>query len=399
MFASHFPQCDDVIYLNAGTHSRIPHPVLDAIQHELRLFEQNPTMGVFRAWGRLWGIQKQLAHFFHADPHDFILRTNVTAVMNDFILGYQAPRGSEIVSSNLEYGAISNICRFKAESDQLRHRVLELPCLENAYKHLTPEKLAAIVVDQLRPETSILVLSHVMTANGLAMPLKEIAKYTRAHGIFFVVDGAHGPGGVDLDFSQIEDVDCYGGNLHKWMLGPKGTSFGWIPKRNRTRITKRVGGWTSYGTPGPFQQFGEGDLFQQEMMISSCQDFSGMFAIPAMLQFWSSLGERVIRNRVRELQEKLEHTMRDQLGLETLSPPSGPLRGPLLTYKLPEYVQPQAFPWMFQLAQPSGSQPGLQVSVTPIQGQFCLRLSPHIHNRDEDINRAVLILKKAYHKS
>src|SRR4051812_39596275 len=74
-------------YLNWGTHSMAPLRVLDAVQRYQREYETNPTQGYLDSFGRLWKVQEELAGWFRADPHDVILRANVSEVMNAFILG------------------------------------------------------------------------------------------------------------------------------------------------------------------------------------------------------------------------------------------------------------------------------------------------------------------------
>src|SRR5687767_4317170 len=103
-----------VIYLNSGTHSIVPKKVLEAVQRYQKEYEKNPTHSLFKAWGELWEVQKELARYFNADPKDIFLRPNITAVLNAFVLGLPLEKKSEILISDLEYGAITNLCRFRA---------------------------------------------------------------------------------------------------------------------------------------------------------------------------------------------------------------------------------------------------------------------------------------------
>ena len=52
-----------MIYLNSGSHSITPSPILDAVQRYQREYEMNPTMGLFGAYDRLWKVQCRVAKF------------------------------------------------------------------------------------------------------------------------------------------------------------------------------------------------------------------------------------------------------------------------------------------------------------------------------------------------
>ncbi len=389
----HFDLDPGLIYLNSGTHSICPRAVEDALSVYRAEYERNPSYGLFTNWGKLWTVQKDLAAFFNARPEDVLLRINVTHAMSEFILGAKFVSGpGEIVVTNLEYGAMVNQCRFRAERDGLTLRTLSLPAGQADFSGLTVDQLVRIVVDNLRPETRMLLLSHVMTSNGLLMPIREIARETRKRGVLLVVDGAHGPGSVDLDFSQLEDVDFYGGNLHKWMMGPKGTAFGWVAPRHHETLELMHAGWTTYDFPPAFQAFGEGNRFQGRMMLSGCHDFAPFYALKEMLEFWRKLGTDQIQARIRELQMHAVSEMRAKLGWKLLSPPAGPLLGPLLSYELPERLQAQGYGVLFELYEKES----LQIAITPIQGRYCLRLSPHVYNTEDEISRAVDTMARRY---
>ena len=380
----------NLIYLNSGTHSICPREVQEAVTRYQREFERNPTWGLYQVWPKIWQIQTELGDFFNAGPDDLFLRSSVTAVLNAFILGIPLQSGSEILTTDLEYGAVANICRFRSEQDDLKLRALHLPMAAHELVGLTTETLVEQVVSQIRPETRMLVLSHVITGNGLVLPIAEIARHTRKAGVFLVVDAAHAPGAVKLDFKELEDVDFYGGNLHKWMMGPKGTSFGWVPRRNQELLRPIIAGWTTFETGEYYQNFGEGSRFQGKMLTSGCQDFAPFFALHETLNFWRRLKPENIMKRIYELQACAEEEFHSKLGWPLLSPAAGKLRGPLVSFELPPNLKKVGFQLMFD----AYHEHKLQIAIAPIGGaDWCLRLTPHIYNTESEIVKAAKILK------
>jgi isopenicillin-N epimerase len=353
-----------------------------------RDYELNPTERLFKVWGELWVRQKELAAFLRARPEDIFLRPNVTHALNDFILGAPLPAKSEILLSNLEYGAILNLCRFRTEREGLSLRTFPLPLASAELKNLTEDALLERVLSSLSASTGMLVLSDVITANGLLLPIARIAAETRKRGVLLVVDGAHAPGSIPLDFAALEDVDFYGGNLHKWMMGAKGSAFGWVAPRNQEKLCERYAGWTNFEAHPAFAAFGGGSRFQHRSLWSSCHDFAPWLAIRETLAFWQRLGPENIRKRIYDLQSFTEREM-ESLDLPLLSPPPK-LRGPLLTYDLPDSVQAEGFALMARVLR----QYQLQIHVSPQQGRNRLRFSPHIYNNEAEIRNAVTILKE-----
>ena len=112
------------------------------------------------------------------------------------------------------------------------------------------------LVGSLTPRTRILLISHVATCNGAIFPIKEIAMAARDRGIITLIDGAHAVGAIPTRLDEL-DADFYGGNFHKWFLGPEGTGFGWIHPRWEGRLSWKFGGWASERPPTFYQGFGD----------------------------------------------------------------------------------------------------------------------------------------------
>ncbi|MDE2510628.1 MAG: aminotransferase class V-fold PLP-dependent enzyme, partial [Elusimicrobia bacterium] len=280
------------------------------------------------------------------------------------------PMGAEILLSDMEYPAVANICRYRAERDGLTVRTFSLP--------FTPE--------QLRPETGLLVLSHVLTGTGEVLPVAEIAAATRAQGVLLAVDGAHAAGALELDFRTLGNLDFYGSNLHKWMMGPKGTGFGWVSPRHHEALRPLEAGWATFESPDDYAAFGDGARFPARMLMQGCRNFAPFFAIEDTLAYWDAAGAAKIRSRIRELQRRVEA----ELTWPLLSPPlDGGARGPLTTYELPARLEQEGYGLMKRILK----EHALQIGLPSVKGRSRLRLSPHIYNTEDEISRAAEILR------
>jgi isopenicillin-N epimerase len=308
--------------------------------------------------------------------------------MNTFILGITMPLGGEILVSDLEYGAIVNICRLRAARDQMKLRIFHLPSDPEEMKHLTKEMLVDRILSEIKKDTRLILLSHAMTANGLTLPIEEIAKETSKRNILLAIDGAHIPGSQSLDFSKLNNVDFYGGNLHKWMMGPKGTGFGWMPERHRSRLKLIEGGWTSFETSPYFEKFGDGNIHSLHMLKSSSYNFAPFLALPSMINFWQEIGPEIIFKRLIELQTYAEKKMSEVTGWRLCSPSNAQLRGPLSTFELPDHLEKMGRGFMEILLQNHK----IQIVNNFFHNRWHLRLSPHIYNDETEIEHTVNIL-------
>src|SRR5690606_7181228 len=212
----------------------------------------------------------------------------------------------------------------------------------------TEDSLVEAVKNSLGPNTSLLVLSHVTTGSGLRLPINKIAKLCQEKNIILAVDGAHAPGAMKIDLAKM-DCDFYGTNLHKWMMGPKGTGFAWVNKRIKNKIRLSHAGWTTYEIPTPFLGFGEEDPWTTRWMISSSYDFAPFFAIHNTLKFWNAVGEKEIWKEQRRLGQLLIGHFKERLNWKCLSDVPENLSGPLYAFELPARLEKMNFGLMNML--------------------------------------------------
>jgi isopenicillin-N epimerase len=377
------------IYLNSGSLNKCPKSVIAAVHRHVDECEINPTRSLFQNWQNLWAVQKIVAQFFKANPKDLFLRPNVTYAMNDFIMGVDLPEKGAVVISDLEYGAVINVCRLRAERDCRELIVIKLKAEADGYK--SENEILNDVIAQIPAEASLVMLSHVMTGTGLKLPIDKIGKTLRHRGILFAVDGAHGPGAMPVEFDKLQNVDFYGGNLHKWFLGPKGSAFGWAHPSVQRKIKPIMGSWTMFPPVHDFfNVFGNGDVFALQMLMSHTNNFSAFYALAETIQFWREMGEQNIYSRIHELQIHTHKTMTELFEWPLLSPSQLELRGPLLTYALPKLLQEKGYALVTEMLE----QHNVQLNVPMVHNKLVLRLSPHIYNTEDEVSSGLTLFKR-----
>ncbi|KHD88806.1 MAG: isopenicillin epimerase [Bdellovibrio sp. ArHS] len=387
-FSTDFKKYKDTSFvnLNNGTLGLCPSAVIDQQKRELELFELNTSYSLGASWSRLWSLQQQLAAFFNADPQDLFLRPNVTLALNEIVMGLPLPKGSEILTTNFEYGAVVNILKFKARNEQLNLRFMNADFL---YSDISADEAVANFAKEISEQTRVLVVSHVFTGNGIQLPLAKLAKELRKKNVWLVVDGAHAPGLFNLDFNKdLQDVDFYAGNLHKWFMGPKGTAFGWVNPALQSQLFPRYGSWTTEAELAPVMGEFRNHPFAARMLWSHSQNFSSYYGLESTLAFWSRSGKNQIFAEIQKRRNYLEDGL-NRLQIKPLKSRHSEIASSLLCYKIEDFKGLH-----FDDLIVRDSNPRIQVGLPRVPGSPVMRLTPHIHNSQAELDTALLTLAK-----
>ena len=158
---------------------------------------------------------------------DWAFVENATAGMNAIVGSLAIGPDDEILCLSQVYGAAANVLRHHCERRGARIVVVPIPVPFDC-----PDTLLTRMISAITRRTRLAVFDHITSAGGIVLPIKEMAALCRDRGVPVVVDGAHAPGQISLDVSQL-GVDWYVGNLHKWAFAAKGTAVIWCASKRQ----------------------------------------------------------------------------------------------------------------------------------------------------------------------
>ena len=202
-----FPVVERVAYLNAGTNGPVPRAALEAT--EASLFEQVESGRSSKPWfehqiERIDELRGRVGTLFGATAADVAITGSTTDGINAVLHAVDIQPGDEILTSDEEHPGVLGPIATARDVRGARVRVVPFGELPN----------------EVRPETRLVVTSHVSWATGQVMDTDPIT----ASSALLVLDGAQGLGAVPLDVEAL-GCDFYAASGQKWLCGPGGIGY------------------------------------------------------------------------------------------------------------------------------------------------------------------------------
>jgi isopenicillin-N epimerase len=371
-----------VINFNTGTCGPVPRSVQRLIA-ELRDRQSNSPSDFF--WRqlppRLVYARRRLAEYLNVDADDLLLLSNVTVALNVAIAGMDFPPGSEIVTTDHEYGAMRLMLMDYARRRDWSLRIARLPLGSG-----DPAEYVDAVARLVNEKTKVIFFSHVTSPTGIVLPAKELCRLAADAGALSMVDGAHAPGSLPLDLEEV-GADFYGANCHKWLMAPLGAGFLHVKREHRERVPPLVTSWGwGYDPEKADVDSGWGGSFwSRNLEFHGTQDRCAQMVLPEVLDFRTSIGDVDARRRQRYLAARLRKKFADA-GLEALTPDHEKLSVGLTAFHVPnvDVIKVRDYVWNTYR---------LEAPVTTAANRCFWRFSTAWFNTEAEIDRAAEIAK------
>ncbi len=243
---------------------------------------------------------------------------------------------------------------------------------------------AAEIDAAIGPRTRLLCLSWVFSLNGHVADLAGIGAACRDRGVAFAVNASQGLGALPLSVADLP-IDALVSVGFKWLRGPYGTGLLWLHPafRDRLRPLKRY--WLTLmderalaqpnlaldigddGTARAFDVFGTASFFNTLPWTAAVDDLL-------------TVGLEAIAARNRSLVQRLIDGL-DRRAFRVLSPEDPAHRSSLVYLSHVEPARNDAI---------APALAGRRIFIAARAG--ALRVSPHYHNGDADIDRLLSAL-------
>jgi selenocysteine lyase/cysteine desulfurase len=220
-----------IINLNNGGVSPSPRIVQEAVERYNKMTNEGPSYFMWRILdqGRE-PLREKLASLAGCDAAEIAINRNATEALNTIIYGLDLKAGDEVVGSKQDYPNMMNAWKQRAEREGIIYNQLSFKFpIEN------DEAIVEVYEKAITPKTKIIHVTHVVNWVGQIVPVRKICDMAHRHGIEVICDGAHSF--ALLDFT-IPDLGCdyFGTSLHKFLSAPIGSGMLWIKKDKIEKI-------------------------------------------------------------------------------------------------------------------------------------------------------------------
>ncbi len=267
----------EVAFLNFGSFGACPKPIFEDYQRWQMELEQQPVQFITVNGVRyLKESREALAEYIHCEPDDLVYVMNPSYAVNIIAKSLDLKQGDEILTTNLEYGACDKAWNYYCKKSGAKYvrQPITLPVVSQ-------EQIIEEVKKGVTPNTKMLFISHITSSTGMILPVKALCDWAKSQGLLTFVDGAHAPGQIPLDLSEL-NADIYTGACHKWMMAPKGCSFLYVKKEYQGMFDPLIISW-GYDSP-----ISSGSLFQDYHQVQGTRDFSAFLTVPKAIEFMKS---------------------------------------------------------------------------------------------------------------
>jgi selenocysteine lyase/cysteine desulfurase len=213
--------------------------------------------------------------------------------METLILGIDLKRGDEAIVTDQNYPRMLTTWDQRSRRDGIVVKRVSFPI-----PLADPGRFVECIRAAITPRTRVIEFPHITNLSGQILPVRDVVRLGREHGIPVFVDGAHSF--AHFPFKR-DDLDCefFATSLHKWLLAPVGTGFLYVRKDRQQSI------WPLLAAPAEMNQ----NIRKYEEI--GTHPAANHNAIGAALSFHQSIGDARKAARLRFLRDRWARPLKE----------------------------------------------------------------------------------------
>lgn len=335
-------------------------------------FNSNPDAYARSRSAALWRAQlEHLGRWLDCSADELCLTTGAAEALSIVATGLNLSPGDEIVTTTHEHTSALAPWLWRAKRQGIVVKQVPLP------SPLTgPEQALGLMAGAVTERTRVMAFCHVQPTDGAVLPVQELCTFARQRNILSVVDGALALGA--LQFS-VRDFGCdfYVASLHKWVNGPYGGGLLYVHPAQLEQLwplNTAIQEENSAEWPKTLAKLG-----------SAYKYFAPRWqALDTALNLQEQIGRERIETRLREL--AIYAKLRLQPKMELLTPAPAGMWGHMMSFRVAANSD--------ELAAKLAREHDVVVGAVRREGLNALRVSLHIYNSHEDIEKLLQALQR-----
>jgi isopenicillin-N epimerase len=360
----------DRIMLNAANLCPSPVSIYDAVNSYQTRLSSDVSMqyrAIF-AERRKKSIEL-LSKFIGAETTELGITRNTSESNCTIVHGLDLKSGDEVILWDQNHPSNKEVWQKSAARTGIVIKLVAVP-----QNPSSPDELLSAFAKAFTPKTKVIAFSHISNVSGIGLPAKELCALARSKGVLSLVDGAQTLGFHEVN---VKDLGCdfYTASTHKWLMGPLENGVLYMRKEHIEKIWPNIigGGWHDNAT-----------TVDDKICFLGQRNDTTTAALPEILSFHETIGRKNIYERVVALSTILKDEIKKKLPNATFITPLSPsMSGGIVIISVPG-IEAKA------IVQKLYDQHGIATATTG-----GVRMSPHIYNTADDINRVVEALVKS----
>lgn len=370
-----FPMPPDEAYCNTGTIGASPLRVLHAVvNHMVQSMAEvahvdwhGGGMSLLSGYGAYTELRSKVGKLIKADPTLVALTQNATMGMNILSNGLELPRGSGVITTDIEHPG--GRCGWELLA---KRRGTTLKMAEIRFPVEGPDQVVEAFEEAIGPETRVMSFPHISSEQGMILPVKRLCSLARENGVISIIDGAQATGHIPIDVEEI-GCDAYYSSPHKWLMAPAGNGFLYVKEDliDDVWTTLASSQWDNHEDNG--YRLGQRGTGNPALLVG----------FEAALDLHFEIGPERVYGKIKELGDRLRRGLSGIGDVEIVTPVHPEMCSGLTTFKV-EGVEDRTVQdklWRREMIQPRALREGKGV-----------RYSTHIYNSVEEIDRALQII-------
>ncbi len=360
---SEFPVTRRWAYFDHAATAPLPRRSGDALRAWTAEQENDGVIGWPEREKRIEEIRTRAALLLNAHRDEIAFIQSTTHGIGLIAEGYPWRSGDNVVTAEDEYP--SNLYPWM----NLDSRGVSLRQVPTREGRIWIDDLAAA----MDSSTRVLAISHVEFASGFRNDLDALGELCRDRGVAFFVDAIQGLGPHLIDVARTP-IDFLAADGHKWLLGPEGAGILFIRRDWLDRLRATGVGWHSvvgsYNSPRnefvlkPSAGRFEGGSF----------NMPGLLAFGASLELFLELGKGAVSDRIMDRADAVREVA-VACGFSLFGSTRPADRSAIVVLEKPGTQALQAAAGLRRRGVVAACRRGR------------LRLSPHLYNNSDDLER------------
>jgi len=364
---------DSSVPMNAANLCPMPTSVTEAHARYAAELDRSLSTATRRSIERLKeDARSRVAALLGTSADELAIVRNTSEANNVIVQGMPLAEGDEVVLWDQNHPSNSVAWDVQAARSGATVRRFSVPTDTGSV-----DEVVDLVTAAVGDRTRVVSFTHISNITGFRMPAAEICTALRARkdDIHIHVDGAQTWGAVDFDLGAV-DCDSFSGSAHKWFMGPREVGLLFVRERHIDGIWPNV---VSVPWGGTIDDAPKG---ARKFEALGQRDDAAVGALADAAAFHEAMTPAGVEARSAEISNRLRDGLRD-LGVPFVSSMNPAFASSVIILSAP---RENAAKLVNQVYEDAG------VQTAPVGG---LRLSPHVYNTEDHVDRVLAAVKKS----